>query len=139
MKMKLWVSTTNSRHEIDGVAYCTTVEGNTRKQLFVNALRAYLAYCNDESVKRAVKAKAIRSFSKWEFMLSNSKNPGKQYGETEYWILKKNNDWVIREYNRNWRGSIHDTIFTAIYRIPNAKVKHPFAEDFMVKATNKDD
>lgn len=130
--MKLCISTTDGRHDITGAYPVMRITGNTRKQLFVNGIRAFLDLRASDSIKAQIKAKTFPAFSRWEFLLSNSAKPGRQMGEKEYWIRRHDNNWEILEYNKDWRGSIRDTIYTHIYTMPNAKVRHPSAEDFMM-------
>ena len=127
MKMTQWLSKTNGRGEVVGVAYLAIASGNTRKQMFVNAIRTFKEYCANTNAKKLL-------FSKREFLLSNSSDPGHQFKQTEYMIYKVGTNWEIHELNTNWNPNrTNGPVFFYIYKIPNAKVNHPFAVDFMVK------
>lgn len=134
--IKMYVSVTDGRHDIVGDHFVGKVEGSTRKQMFVNAIRTFQNLRTSEKIKTQIRQRTFPTFSKWEFLLTNAKSPVHNvYGTTVYWVRKKDNDWEILELNKDWKPSdgLRKTIYFPIYRIPNAKVKHPMAEDFMVK------
>ena len=136
VSMKMYVSVTDGRHDIVGDYLIGKVEGDTRKQMFVNAIRTFQKLRASESIKAQIRQKSFPTFSKWEFMLTNGPSPvNKIVGKTVYWVQRKDNDWIILELNKDWRPSdgLWKTVYFSIYKIPNSKVNHSSAKDFMIK------
>lgn len=136
VSMKMYVSVTDGRHDITGDYLVGKVEGNTRKELFVNAIRKFQNLRASESIKTQIRQKSFPAFSKWEFLLTNGTSPVSQIvGKTVYWVRRKDNDWIILELNKDWKPSdgLWKTVYFPIYKIPNSKVNHSSAKDFMVK------
>lgn len=117
----VFISVTNSKHEITSYKPMWSISGKTQKDLIINAIRQFEEYRNRPSTKELIKAKIIPTFSKWEFGLRTT-NKSK---EDVWWIVRGQKNWIIRKYNK--------PDFIDMYYIPFTKVKSSVATEFMEK------
>lgn len=94
------------------------ISGRTEKDALINAIRRF------NPLRKMVDFKSASD----EFGLSTLSNP-----DTDaWWIIKSKNAWLIRKYRSPAPGLPYGG-YVDMYTMPNAKLNHPMAKDFMTK------